>query len=77
MTKLQKFLLLNVTIILTSCGDSESWYCRVDGDAMYSISETGRLGSADKGCSCEQIRSFEYNTFGSVDEDALQGDFGC
>jgi len=44
---------------------------------MYSISDTGNIGSAEKGCSCEQIRDFELREFGEVDEDAFKSDFGC
>ena len=44
---------------------------------MYSVSSSGALGSADKGCTCEEIREFELRNFGSVDEDALKSDFGC
>jgi len=44
---------------------------------MYSISDSGKLGGAGKGCSCQQIRSFELRAFGSVDEAALRNDFGC
>ena len=44
---------------------------------MYSMSASGELGSADKGCSCAEIRAFELRTFGAVDEAALESDFGC
>jgi len=70
------YLLLIVSILtLTGCG--EEWTCIVDGKTMYSISSSGKIGSADKGCSCEEIRSFELRTFGEVDEQALKNDFGC
>ncbi len=62
---------------LTSCGTQEEWHCIIDGKTMYSLSESGILGSADKGCSCDMIRSFELRTFGEVDEKALKDDFGC
>ena len=61
--------------LLSSCGD-EDWYCKIDGDIMYSVSESGKLGGVEKGCSCSQIRDFEYDTFGFIDEDALN-DAGC
>jgi hypothetical protein len=64
-------------LVLTACGDDEEWTCRIDGQNMYSTNESGELGSADKGCSCEEIRSFELRTFGEVDEEALQRDFRC
>lgn len=62
--------------ILTSCG-GENWSCIEDGKTLYSVSSSGNLGSADKGCSCDEIREFELRNFGSVDEDALKSDFGC
>jgi len=43
---------------------------------MYSVSESGKLGGVEKGCSCSQIRDFEYETFGFVNEDSLN-DAGC
>ena len=63
-------------MLLASCS-AEQWTCRVDGKTMYSISSEGNLGSADKGCTCSEIRAFERKTFGEVDEDALRDDFGC
>jgi len=63
------------SIVLVGC--NENWTCKVDGKTMYSISDSGEIGSADKGCTCEQIRQFEYNQFGEVDEEALRSDFGC
>lgn len=69
------YVCLSCIILLSSCG--EGWTCQTKGKSMFSISDSGRLGSADKGCSCEQIRSFELEEFGSVDEDALKKDFGC
>jgi len=66
-----------ISLLLISCSDREVWYCKEDGDAMYSISASGKIGSADKGCTCEEMRSFEYRKFGEVDEDALREDFGC
>ena len=63
--------------LLGACGGGE-WTCRIDGEAMYSVNlETGDLGGAQRGCSCEQIRSFEQQVFGEVDEEALRRDFGC
>ena len=47
------------------------------GDVLLSMSSSGKLGAANKGCSCDEIRSFERLTFGSVDEEALRADFGC
>lgn len=44
---------------------------------MYSVNSEGHSGSADKGCSFEEIREFELRNWGSVDEDALKSDFDC
>ena len=72
-----KLLLAALTaFILMSCS-GEEWSCVEQGKNMYSVSSSGALGSADKGCTCEQIREFEYREFGSVDDDALRSDFGC
>ncbi len=61
---------------LASCSNEE-WTCQTRGKTMYSMSSSGELGSADKGCSCAEIRAFELRIFGVVDEDALKSDFGC
>jgi len=66
-----------VALVLGSCGES-GWTCRIDGEAMYSVNtKTGDLGAANRGCSCDEIRSFERRVFGEVDEDALRRDHGC
>lgn len=65
-----------LTTFLLSCSQEE-WYCRTNGDMMYSQSASGEIGGAQKGCSCEQIRNHEYKHFKSVDEQALKSDFGC
>jgi len=44
---------------------------------MYSVNTKGELGGAQKGCSCDEIRAFEYDNWGEVDEDAMKEDFGC
>jgi hypothetical protein len=62
-------------ILVSGCG--ENWSCVSSRDTMYSISDSGKLGSAEKGCTCEQISSFEKKKFGRVDEQALRADFGC
>ena len=59
-----------------SCS-GEEWSCVEQGKSMYSVNSKGEMGSADKGCSCEELREFEYRHWGSVDEDALKSDFGC
>ncbi|ARU28180.1 hypothetical protein [Cellvibrio sp. PSBB006] len=68
-------LIILVPIFLASCG--EKWTCHTKEKTMFSISESGKLGSAEKGCSCEEIRSFELETFGEVDEEGLENDFDC
>ncbi|MGH1543716.1 MAG: hypothetical protein ACRBHB_25175 [Arenicella sp.] len=74
---MKKIFFLMLIINLASCRNQEEWYCKVDGKTMYSLSESGKLGSADKGCSCDEIRSFELKIYGEVDEQALKDDFGC
>lgn len=74
---LQRVISSCAILIVVACGENEEWYCRTEGESMYSVSASGELGSAKNGCSCEQIRSFELRTFGEVDEEALKNDFGC
>ena len=74
---MNRLLLILSLSCLVACEDPETWLCKVDGKTMYSLSASGKLGSADKGCSCSEIRSFEQRTFGAVDEAALKSDFGC
>jgi hypothetical protein len=64
-----------ITITLIGCG--ETWSCESNGKTMYSMSASGKIGSADKGCSCQEIRNFELQNFGKVDEQAMESDFGC
>lgn len=61
--------------MLVSCG--KEWSCQTKGKTMFSMSSSGEIGSADKGCTCNEIRSFELKEFGEVDEAALESDFGC
>ena len=61
--------------VLASCG--EGWTCQTKGKTMFSMSSSGKIGSADKGCSCDEIQSFELRKFGVVDKEALKNDFGC
>ena len=61
--------------MLAACG--EDWTCQTQGKTMFSMSSSGKIGSADKGCTCKEIRSFELREFGRVDEAALKSDFGC
>jgi len=70
------FVYIAIAVMLSSCSNEE-WNCKIDGKNMYSLSSSGKMGGAGKGCTCEQMRSFELTTFGSVDEAALASDFGC
>jgi len=70
------FIAALTALILASCS-GEEWSCVEEGKSLYSISSSGKPGSAGKGCSCEEIREFELRNFGSVDEGALKSDFGC
>ena len=74
--KMKPMTLIALIFALYAC-DSDTWSCRVEGDAMFSVSDSGALGGAGRGCSCDEMRDFEYRTFGSVDEEALRADFGC
>ena len=67
---------ISIALILASCG-KEEWTCVEQGKNMYSVNTKGHMGSADKGCSCEEMREFEIRHWGSVDKDALKNDFGC
>jgi hypothetical protein len=69
-------LIAMLPFLLFSCSD-QVWSCVKQGDTVFSMSSSGAIGAADKGCSCDEMRSFERRTFGSVDEDALRADFGC
>ena len=69
------FVVLTALVLASCSGDD--WLCAEDGKMLFSISLSGKLGSADKGCSCEEMREFELRNFGSVDEEALKSDFGC
>jgi hypothetical protein len=71
-----KRLMAVLPFLLLSCSD-QGWSCVQRGDALFSMSSSGAMGSADKGCSCDEMRSFERRAFGSVDEEALRSDFGC
>jgi hypothetical protein len=62
--------------IITACSN-EDWTCKIIDKTMLSMSSSGAIGSADKGCSCEEVRSFELRIYGEVDESALKNDFGC
>lgn len=69
-------IIIVIAFGLSSCSDNE-WYCKTQGQSMFSMSSSGKIGGAGKGCSCSEIRAFELRTFGEVDEAALKSDFGC
>ena len=73
---MKHFIILFNLVLLISC-TQEEWYCRTNGDMMYSQSASGEIGGAQKGCTCEEIRNHELYHFKSVDEEALKSDFGC
>ncbi|MDJ0941350.1 MAG: hypothetical protein QNJ00_16435 [Woeseiaceae bacterium] len=73
---MRRLSVLLVAVLAVACA-GEDWSCVEQGQTLYSVSSSGKIGSADKGCSCAQIRDFEYRNFGSVDEHALAADFGC
>ena len=72
-------LILNLFAVpcLSACSEIETWYCKQDGKTLYSVTASGEIGSADNGCSCDEIRYFEASTFGEVDDEALAEEFGC
>ena len=72
---MRTFIIFLSLSVLFSCG--ETWTCHTNGKSMYSMSSSGEIGGAGKGCSCEEIRAFELKEFGRVDEKALEEDFGC
>ena len=73
--KLHRFVSILTFITVAGCG--ETWTCESNGSSMYSVSSSGEIGSASKGCSCSQIRVFELKKFGQVDNEAMDREFGC
>ena len=72
-----RLYLVCLATLVSSCSNEEKWHCKIEGQTMYSVSESGQIGGAQKGCTCDQIRSFEKKSFGEVDNQALKNDFGC
>ena len=81
------FLICFSSLLLNSCKD-EKWTCKIDTDQknlsdinhvgkMYSLSESGKRGGAEKGCSCLQIRTFELKNYSGITEKLLKEEFGC
>ena len=53
------------------------WDCVESGDNMYSLSDTGEIGPAEKACTCTGMADFERRKFGRVDYASLNKDHGC
>ena len=71
------YIVAAIALLVVGCGSGGDWQCVERGKTMLSMSDSGKLGSADKGCTCAEIREFEQRVFGEVDEAALKSDFGC
>jgi hypothetical protein len=74
---MKTLFLIALSMSLFGCADNSGWLCKVEEKTMYSVNKDGLMGSAEKGCSCDDMREFEQQFFGSVDEQALQKDHGC
>ncbi len=59
-------------LILSGC-EKENWVCVEQGKTLFSMNGA-KIGSADKGCSCEEIVEFNIRNFGSRGDSS---DFGC
>ena len=77
MRQIPLILILFVSSNLIACSETETWYCKKNGKTLYSVTASGEIGSADLGCSCDEIKYFEASTFGEVDEETLAKKFGC
>ena len=77
MRLIQLILILFASPNLIACSETETWYCKKDGNTLYSVTASGNIGSAEKGCSCDEIKYFEASTFGEIDEETLAEEFGC
>ena len=53
------------------------WDCVESGDNMYSLSDAGEIGPAEKACTCTGMADFERRKFGRVDYASLNKDHGC
>ena len=70
--KILAFVTFAGTLILSGC-DSGNWVCVEQNKTLFSMNG-GIIGSADKGCSCEEIVEFNIRNFGTRGD---SGDFGC
>lgn len=57
--------------------EKSSWQCIEDWTVMYSKNLYWNIWSADKWCTCTQIREYEMKLFWEVDEESMKNDFGC
>ena len=69
--------LLGEYVVSAFSDTDDGWVCIEQGRTMYSLSDSGELGAAEKGCTCAEIANFEYRVFGEVDYQALNDDHGC
>ena len=60
-------------LILSGC-ENENWVCVEQYKTLFSMKNGGVIGSADKGCSCEDIVEFNIRNFGNRGDSS---DFGC
>ena len=69
--------LVSERIVSSFTDTDDGWLCMERGEIMYSLSDSGEFGAAEKGCTCAEIANFEYRVFGEVDYQALSDDHGC
>lgn len=55
----------------------DNWRCVTRGTAMFSLNDKDEIGSANKGCSCSEIRAWDKKILGEVDERRMRENFGC
>ena len=53
------------------------WNCVEKGQTMYSMSDKGETGAAEKACTCVDMADFERRKFGRVDYAGLNKEHGC
>ncbi len=66
------FVAIAPVMFLSGC-DSGNWICVEKNKTLFSMNG-GEIGSADKGCSCEEIVEFNFRNFGDRGDSS---DFGC
>ncbi|MCG7650988.1 hypothetical protein [Alteromonas sp. MmMcT2-5] len=72
-----RFHLLIFSTVCLLCGCGDEWSCESNGKSLYSKNSSGEIGSADKGCSCDDISEWQLKQYGEIDRAALSRDFGC